>query len=687
MTKVKAILYFTSAAVMLSSPAAAGTGMQPTVRQSSAKVNLNADSVELNMNGIFAVIPKPEGYTAVISESRVLAGMQLSEILQYLPYITLENGTYSINAVPARGIYLNGQKISGYEELDNIPYRILESVDVTYSAGSGNSPEDVGGAIRITTKKTADGRLSGSLNTDMGVRPGSIPADFNISSVLEYRKSGTEIFNYMFAGLSDNFSTSREESYPYPGAEGTALMKKTEGYSYKVTDRMGIRHRSGRNTAGLNLIYVWNNSNPHTETGHDVPTFSTNIWNSHEFTASAFFTREFGRKGYSVTLNAEYGRSDESSHNTSGPVSEDGTFPLSEDRTHLGTDSWSASVSLNIPVNRAIGINTGLSADCSLSGFRMPEHRSDPETDNVPAYVHTVGLEPRYYITANGIMGNFSYKAGINLQSTMMSYRDMSYRSFRRQYGISPTVNVGYRIDGRNRVNLIYRRSLGEMPYEALVPYMYTEDNITFRTGNPDLKVPHYDMVNLRFDLLGNRLSAGILFYSIRNSIYSLSSATEDGTATVIRPVNLNGTIAGGLDIEGNARPFRWWYIRVKARAELLKENSTISGMKYEGLDFKSYLTASNAFAFRKDFGISIDLFWEPTYTFYGKTYFGVYAVTGSAYKTFCDGRFKLTLDFTTFANGRMVLSENTDGSFTKKLDTTARQYLGISFNWIFNSR
>ena len=95
------------------------------------------------------------GYTINLKDEPLCKGKTVSQLLGFLPGISVEDGVVKTDGKAVSLFYLNGMKV-GSDDILKLPADVLNSAEVEYVAGSSNSATNKGGILRLTMRKPKD---------------------------------------------------------------------------------------------------------------------------------------------------------------------------------------------------------------------------------------------------------------------------------------------------------------------------------------------------------------------------------------------------------------------------------------------------------------------------------------------------------------------------------------------------
>lgn len=237
------------------------------------------------------------------------------DMIGHLPFVTGEDGSYSVIGRGAVEVYMNGRKVRDKDELSRIQASDIQQAELIMNPGARYS-SDVGAVIRLKTIRLRGQGLSGQM---YGEWTQSRKAGGRENVALNYRTGGLDVFlkgNFRENGsLSDisRVSTMTTSSLwrmetKQNNSRRAANFKGEAGFNYEPDDHQsfGVRYELSR-TLGREKARSWGNTTVYRdgELFDDIETNSYNEsadgWNH---SVNAYYTATFGR--WDIDFNADY---------------------------------------------------------------------------------------------------------------------------------------------------------------------------------------------------------------------------------------------------------------------------------------------------------------------------------------------------------------------------------------------
>lgn len=633
-----------------------------------------------------------DGYTVNLRSATITKGKQSSDMLAFLPGVSVENGAYKINGLPVSQIYVDGVKLTSLDELKNLPADMVEKVKVNYLAGINQNASEMGGTIEISLRQPPKGGFYGALTADATLFPSYGFSDENIGGIIYYRYKDLSVYNNLSLNFNQPQETSRQTVWNQSNNLRTELDEETKHCGQTFRNRLSLTQQlNNRSSIGGSYYIATNRLRTTSKTmqlgGEDLQSEITAKRGYTDQEATLKYTTALNQRGKSLEATADY-FSRRSDNNTDYTFS--GNLPtLSKDKTDL--NMYKLAADITAPHSQTLVWKYGASLQYITSDYTPTESGANA-SGRFPTSViasQTSGFTPLAYVSAMGMFWKFRYSAGINWQLNHIEYKaDGDHnKSVSTQWGVNPTVQMMMPLDNKGRYALMlnYKRTLDDIPYAAISSTVRWTDSYNYTGGNPNLKSPSTNMVMAGLSMFNNLLRITTIYAHAKDNIYwetLQSPAASDVFYTT--PINLPGTHVFGFGPEINWRALQQWTIKLSGRLEVHPEDITLGGVYYGKTNLRQYYTMYNSFNFNHGWGGMLNLMCEPTYTTYDRTYHTVYNVGGQIYKTMCRGNLQLSLTFDAFGD-RRKFDRSANGSKITYDYTTPVQNIGLALVWKFS--
>lgn len=622
------------------------------IRAGDSCVNL---TLKNNPRMLDEVVVRPErmkyhasGFVADLSGSKISVGKQLSEVLAFLPGVSVSDGKVQILSKAPSAIYVDGLRVTSQRELEAIPAEMIQTVDVSYMAGADQSSDASGGVIRIVLKKSPKGGYSGYFYS--GLNP-----------VSHYGYGGEMASNYItlsrgrFA-LSNRLYFDRtkiyadeDNSYTYKDKDNTvASFDKTRGWRTTLYDRLNINVDIGNcHTLALSGMFST------TKIDNDISSLigeSLSVLNVDDCTDQYQIVGKYvwtnDDDGGKIDLTADYiHRYNRLGQNVSQKAE------LQSDLHSQSTDLLRTTASV---LHRfgAVEFSGGLDMQyvkmsCKFSG--------NTDSFDKNGGVGFNGYRPAAFMQFSGSVKNIMYEAGLRFQGSLTRIEDHSIKVNKDIWEFCPAVSIlcPFNADKGHLLMFNYRRSVDELPYSVISPYRTYTSELSYTTGNQNVTSPIENEV-MALTTFFDKYTFIAGYNHISDPIYFATSSDASGQ---IKNEATNGTFESLLSFTAEALidVTKWWSVKPKAMFGIHWADTPDY---YVAAQSKWAFSINNSFNFSDSFGGGIYAKYEPDCNYMDMVMKSVYGVNGNIYKTFLKGNLQFRLDFNLYSKGRIVVTD-----------------------------
>lgn len=631
-----------------------------------------------------------EGYTVHLRSSEVVKGKQSSEALAFLPGISKENGNFKINGLAVSEIYVDGVKLSNFDELHNLPAEMIDKVKVNYLAGSNQNASLSGGTINITLRQPPKGGYYGNLLGGINYRPDYNFDNENLGGVFLYRLGNLSIYDNLYLRWNQENETADQKVWEEKADLLTRIKEETEYRGFNIRNRLSLTQQlSAKSSLGGSYYIASNRQKLLSSTITQKPEALRSGLNVHRHyldqEATVKYSATLNDKGMLLEMVGDYFNRKEDSESRYKDAEES----RSEDESSLNL--YKLSVDLTQPASQKLMWQYGASVQFISSEYD-PQNLAD-EAGRFPTSLiatRSRGLTPLAYVQAKGMIWKLRYSIGINWQLNRIEYEEPDEGNGKfsdTEWGINPTVQVMMPLDkkGKHALMLHYKRTLEDIPYAAISSTIRWSDPYNYTVGNPNLKSPTSDILMAGASLFANKLNINTLFTHIDKNIYwETRQSSADPDVFYTTPVNLPSLDAFGIGAELNLNPWKPWNFKLSGRLEVHPEDITLGGVHYDQVRLRQYYSMSNTLGFSHGWGGMLNILLEPKYKTFDRTYHTIYNIGGKIYKSLCKNALQLSLTFNALGDRRRY-DRQVDG-YTVIYDyTTPVQSIGFSVVWNFS--
>ena len=621
---------------------------------------------------------KSNGYTINLKNESLAKGKQATELLAFLPGVTVDRESVKVFSQSPHAIYVDGVKIQNNSELETISASQIESIEIDYLAGVSENANARGGIIKVKLKKERQGGYSGyfretaSVLTNYGYQGESLNNSFSARyGKLSIRNNILYSHRLFLEDARENHFFKQEENH----ITSTAEMRDWKKRFY---DRLSLTYDfSKKHSLGISGLYYTDRDQIKTETSFvedeiDYHSLLKSPTSRDKYQAVLNYAWKI-KQGRDFSVTADYLKNE-------FEVNQKEIVDKDNDRISHTTQQTDM---LRV---RPIFTTQTKSGELSLGGEMQYVDYEDyiRNTYETEGLVSTMkGYQPALYANySSSYKQRLRYEVGIRYQGNLMDVKTMDVTNENKDWEFCPMVSLMYMLNPQKGhiVNLQYKRMMEELPYSAISTYKQYESPHTYVVGNPALISPTTDQLMAMLGLF-NKITFMAGYVRVANQIYyatEIDPAVSHVSYTIPRNGDSQSAFLFGL--EGNVKPFKWWQIKANINMAINSAKTDIYHVK--GQERWSF-SLNNDFDFGKTFGGTLSAQYEPDSHYLDAIMKSVCSIYGSVYKNFFKKQLECKLDFTLYRKGREVITDTQEYTLAH-LNNTKEQKVALSLTWHF---
>ena len=627
------------------------------------------------------------GYTINLKDEPLCKGKTVSQLLGFLPGISVEDGVVKTDGKAVSLFYLNGMKV-GSDDILKLPADVLNSAEVEYVAGSSNSATNKGGILRLTMRKPKDNGHYGNLRmtTDTDLKYGRTTLmPYALINFVSGRWSIIDNL-YWYGGRQKG---AEANSYLYDNGQKTD--EQTEN-TYSIClpfNRLSITYDiDGHSTLGgaLRTFYHGNEQKRTTLTNGTTPNVLDNDTKRSLVQGTLQYINQLADRGMRIEVNADL-LSQQKKQNT-----------CYDDDEHYDTKEHTTLAELEAKLQMRLGRAEQQNAPTLSVGASIQQQTVDYRTtsDAVAGNrrlgseaqdTRAKGLTPLAFATLEGKEGRLKWTAGLNWQMNRIEYTDRlkGTEVTNTQNSINPTAQASVTLDkaGKHELSAYYRNAISALPYSTLNPNILWVANNECSMGNPNLIAPSEDAVGITLSLFDNTLRLSAYYEQDYNNRVYEQTTRADGVV-IVQPRNNERTDRfAGLSANFRKKLTGWWTTSLTARLLLANQNEVVGGTLYDQWQKRPYLSMNHDFSLSKKTSVTLNGHWEPTYRASNMLYHGVSQLWAGIDHDFGKG-LSLSAEGVLLRH-RRVLDISGSGFESRYANRDPRQTVSLTLRWNFS--
>ncbi|MCF0235519.1 MAG: outer membrane beta-barrel protein [Bacteroidaceae bacterium] len=582
------------------------------------------------------------GYAVQLQNNPLMKGKNLSQAIDLLPNLAVENGSIEILGRGVKAIYVDGQSIST-KELLAIPLEQVDRVEVDYSSVVREGAGKPGGVLRIFLKKQRESGWTDQVSAQTKVLP-------------KQGWLGGGTWNYFTAywkkltirnstGLSRNLYFSDEDVTSLDKATGVELQhsRKYRDWTNDFFNRTSISYAiAPKHLLATSFLYWYDKSSLENTTRdmlgvenydrqenpmHSWQWVTTYRWNMNSATVMELSSDLLRRKAEQYTVEQRP--------------------QFYDNRVGEHTTMWRVKPELRHDFKGGTSLTVGgdfqlLQQDEDAQGFAATTMKT---------------MTPALYSSLSGSVGSFQYEAGFRaLHQSMRTTQDGT--EYKHNYtGIFPVLSAMYLLSAKHAhlLNLQVERSMETIPYSAVSGYKKYSGAFEYEVGNPDLKTPVQTNVTALLSLW-QKLNLMFMVGHLQSPIYfDRRTDAADPRVSYLTPMNGSYQLLNVASVEWRQNLTKWWHVKTSA---FLRLHSADAGVVVRNQS-STFFRHNSTFTFSPTFGAGLRLSYEPSYEILDRKLESVFSVGGYVNKSFLKEKMNVRLEFLAYGMERDLVTDN----------------------------
>ena len=551
-----------------------------------------------SLAGVTVVAKKPlieqkPGMTILnVDASPTNAGQNALELLEKSPGVTIDNdGNISLKGkagvlilIDGKPTYMSPTDLAAF--LKNMQSNNLSQIEIMTSPPAKYDAAGNSGIINIKTKKGTIKGMNGSANVNYNQ---GYYGSFHSGLNLNYRNNNLNIFGNANAGDYRGINRLNIDRTFYNG------QRATSGFGDQVTNttyhgqyqsvKAGIDYTLGKKDVvgvvvngnfGVHRQKPLSNSNvrdANNDVVYRLHSNSNNNNNNNNVSANANYKHSFDSTGRELTADVDYiYYSNKSSNNLVTESFNADDVKTATDVTLKGftpsrINIYSGKLDYVHPFKGGLKLESGLKTSLVNTDNMVNYERNNGTgwfvDDRSNHFVYNENINAAYAIVSKKIK-KWDLTAGLRMENTVAKGRQIKNDStFKRNYtNLFPNAGVGFSVNDKNQLNFSYSRRINRPDYDALNPFVYFLDSLTYGQGNPYLQ-PQFTQ-NLELSHTYNKfLTTTINFSRTTDVIADILKQDSEKRTTYQTKDNFSSLQQLGLAVSAQFKVVKRWSINV----------------------------------------------------------------------------------------------------------------------------
>ena len=541
------------------------------------------------------LIEQKAGKTVVnVEASQTNTGLNVLELLEKSPGVSVDNdGNISLKGktgvmilIDGKPTYLSGQDLANL--LKNMQSTNLDQIEIMTNPPAKYDAAGNSGIINIKTKKGIVKGMNGSVNLNYTQ---GLYARFNGSANFNYRNNKLNVFGGYNGGHYQGYNNLVIDRKMYEGTDRINPARTIDQVSRPAwqgdyhNGKIGMDYNfSKRDVAGFVV-------NGNFNTNDESPASNTNVRNadgslnykliSHSANTRRFsnmstnfnYKHTFDSTGREITADLDYVYYDNKGNTQLTTESYDATNVKQGSDVILSgilpsnINIYSGKIDYVHPLKKGYKLEAGVKSSLVKTDNKVNYLRNDgtgwEEDSRSNHFLYNENINAAY-ATLSKTIKKWDLVAGLRLENTVAKGNQLSNdSSFKRDYtNLFPNVGIGYNLSEKNQFNFSYSRRITRPDYDALNPFTFFLDSLTYGQGNPYLQPQFSNNLELSHTFK-HFLTTTINYTQTNDIITQLLKQNTEKNITYQTQDNFNSMKQWGIAVMVNTPIKKWWNVNL----------------------------------------------------------------------------------------------------------------------------
>ncbi len=642
-----------------------------------------------------------------VGKDAMSQGGSALDVLEQVPLVTVEpSGGVSLRGSSAVQILVNGKRsgLTMNNALDQIPSDNIERVEVITNPSASFDASGSAGIINIVLKKNKGEGWNGQIGVTTGT-----PAAHSVSPGINYSGKKINFFSNLRWRYSDYIGRYTTEQQTF--SEGnTSLLNQREdekrhddgrsayfGADYNMNEQNSITlayFRAETKDTDLTLLnYNLENAtggkNDFLRTGNSVESRNYNQ-------IEANYTHEFLQKGEKLTFDFQY---DFWNSDKDWNLATTGEFLPANVAQDLRTNNKAGSrdfvfqTDYKRPLKNGNRIEVGGKFENRIvKNEYLAEVLVDEawttfqDIDNDVNYSERIGAA---YFQYAGQVKKMEYSLGLRSEYTFIDIedRESSFTDDNQYLNLFPSVNLGYKMNEGNSVQVSYSKRINRPSLWSLYPFSEITDYNYQSIGNPNLQPAFSDAFEVSYLFVGDKitLNPNVYYKHITDSFQDFIERDAQETF-IVKPINIEQRNEAGLEVSLRYQPAKFLRLNSEFNYYGFSEKGTFQNVNLDadGQAWRARISAD--FRLPKDINLQSRFDYWSSEKAAQTTQLATYVLSFSGSKNFFDDKLNVSVRAYNVLDSRAQRSITETENFIIERDGRRNQArYGVSLVYRFN--
>lgn len=611
-----------------------------------------------------------------VEKSKFAEGGTATDVLRNVPTLDVDqDGVIKLRGNQGVSVLINGKPsaLTGSSRkaiLDQIPAKMVESIEIITNPSAKFDPDGISGMINIVLKKNKLEGFSGNLSYSIG----TMANKHNPSLGLNYRNDKVNLYGSYVFNDRQRWRSSTAFRHNF---------KADSSFYFDESSSSTQKHRN--HFAKVGMDYYINPKNSISLSASIAPgiqahydSIDYNFLNDQQISTyhfrrdgeerSSFIGQEynlnynaaFKKAGQKLVLDATYSNNTASADNIYDQIYFDSAGEIASTEMALQqidnqnfNQVISGQLDYNHPFQKIGGqMELGLKSIIRQIDNEVEANYKDYSNGE---WINDLGISNHFryneqvhaaYGTFGQKIKKFSYQLGLRLEQALTNSRLLTTgEEFLNNYfSFFPSAHFNYQLPKMQQLQFAYSRRINRPPVGMLNPFISFTDPLNIHQGNPYLQPEYIHSLELSYAKYWEKTSLNSsLYYRHSTNVFRRMFLVDSLGRGVVKYVNFDKNQSYGVEMVAGYRPFKWWRMNMSANVYSMQEDGKNIG-NYENFAIWGHGNWANSFLLPKGISIQSNIFYRAPLQLVIGNISAMWATNLSVSKTLLKGQGTLTL-------------------------------------------
>lgn len=514
-----------------------------------------------------------------VGKDLTTTGATAMEIMNNIPSLNVDqDGNLALRGNQNVRILVDGKpsNLDAAQLLKQIPSTSIKAIELITNPSAKYNPEGMSGIINIVLHKNSNLGFNG--NVSGGITQGENTRG-NGSLNLNYRKNKFNFYSNLGANTGTSYNKGTLRNFDANSLQQFSFLNKPEGFlvkagvDYYLDDKNTISFYTNQNffdnefEGYMDITY--------TDSQPDILQNFVSLEDGFSSNYNFHYKRDLEKEGHSITLEADYGISDNDERSFYDYETANPFFTAYHDRVLQNRSLALINLDYVNPLSESMKLELG-----AEGRFRRTENSFTSNNENLQnsAYNYDRNIFSTY-ATLGQNFEKWSYQGGLRMESYSVEAILNSEKIYEDDYlTLYPSAFITYSPTEKNQFQVSYSRRVDRPGLNQVNPIREFATPRLTSVGNPELDPQFTNSMELNYTrrLGKGSLTSGVFYRLTNNRIARVILEDEENPENqILTFINSDDAASAGFEISANYKPLNFWDFN----ANFSYYNNSVSGI------------------------------------------------------------------------------------------------------------